>query len=778
MTEDELGVTLKKLRVTCGLTQEELAARARVSARTVSDIERGLRSAVHRDTARRLASALALGEQERTRFEALARHHEVRAGVLPGPPTELLGRARELDAVLRRLRDPGVRLLTLTGPGGIGKTRLATATAERVVPHFPDGVYFVALGDLTDAALVAPELAKTIGVVETGADLTGQLIAHLAGRQALIVLDTFEHLTPAIPLVYALAQHCPRIRFLVTSRSALRLRGEYEFPVPPLAVPPGPGVAPAEIDRWPASALFWHRARAVRPDLVLDAGTAALVAAICRKLDGLPLAVELAAARVKHLPLEAIRDQLEDRLHLLVDGPRDLPVRQRAICDTVAWSHELLGTREQTLLRRLSVFAGGWGLDAVSAVTGCDPAEALPAVSALVDQSLVALDHGRAQPRYDMLDVVREYAAARLAAAGETRDVERRHAVHYLALCEAAEPQLVRTGQRDWFRRLEADRGNLRRGMAWAIDSGEAELALRYTVALWRFWRQLGEFAEGRRRSEAALAVAGAAGPSLRAKALCGTAALAFPQGDHARMAELAAEALEPARRSDDPIDLRNVLTIQGMVAMCQGRYAEALPLYTRCVAICRALGRSWHQATSHLNLGAALLQTGRIDEAVAAFGRALRLYRDLGDDVFASRVLNHLAYAALARDDLAGADRLARESLAGVFRHGERQGTAEALETLAAVAARRGQPLRTAELAGAAATIREAIAAHPAPFDTAITGPVIEAARTRADRAQWTRAWDGGRDLGAEDAVAHALGNVERAAGDPAATHPGAQDR
>ncbi|MDQ0381299.1 ATP-binding protein [Amycolatopsis thermophila] len=752
MTDDELGAVLRRLRAASGLTQEELAARARVSARTVSDIERGLRTLVHRDTARRLASALALGDHDRTRFEALAR----RAGpvpappVLPAPPTGLVGRERELAEVTSRLADPAVRLLTLTGAGGIGKTRLALEAAARVAPHFGDGVCFVPLGELTDAALVASELAKTIGVVETGPDLTGRLVGHLAGRRTLIVLDTFEHLVPAVPLVYALTRGCARTTFLVTSRSALRLRGEREFPVPPLAVPPGGGaVTPGEVTRWPATALFWQRARAVRPDLVLDAETAALVAAICRKLDGLPLAVELAAARVKHLPLAAIPAQLEHRLHLLVGGPRDVPGRQRAIRDTVAWSHDLLAPRERTLLRRVSVFAGGWDLDATAPVTGCGPAEALPAVSALVDQSLVALVPGRREPRYDMLDVVREYAADRLADAGETAGVRRRHALHYLAVAESAEPHLVRTGHEEWFRRLDTDRGNLRRGMAWAVEAGETEPALRYTVALWRYWRQLGEFAEGRRWAEAALAVPGPSPPSLRAKALCAASALAFPQGDHGRMAELAAEALDLAHRSDDPLDLRNVLTIKGMVAMWRGDYARALPPYTRSVEICRGLGTSWQLATSHLNLGTALLHTGRIDDAARAFEEALRVYRELGDDVFAARVLNHVAHAALARDDLARADRLARQALAGAVEQGERQGMAEALETLAALAARRDQGERAAELAGAATTIRDAIAARAAPFDSAITGPIIDAARRRTDPATWSRAWTRGRDSG-----------------------------
>jgi predicted ATPase/DNA-binding XRE family transcriptional regulator len=765
VTQGNLGVSLKKLRAAAGLTQEELADRAGISVRTVSDVERGLRMAVHGGTARRLASALGLGADDRVRFEAVARgpaaERAARPGALPVPPTRLLGRSRELDSITARLQGRDVRLLTLTGPGGIGKTRLALQSAVQVQASFGGGVFFIELGELKDASLVAPELAKVIGVVETGPELVELLTRRLAGRRALVVLDTFEHLIPAVPLVYSLLGNCQKTTFLVTSRSALRLRGEHEFPVPPLELPAAIGpVRPEDIGRWPATALFWERAQAVRPDLDLDPATASLIAEICRKLDGLPLAIELAAARVKHLPLAAIREQLEHRLELLVGGPLDLPLRQRAIRDTVAWSHDLLQPREQVLFRRLSVCAGGWSLDAAENVAGGfgAVADALDGISALVDQSLVVLERDRPDPRYDMLDVIREYAAARLSGAGETDEVERRHARHYLAVAEAAEPHLVRAGHRDWFRRLDADRGNLRRGMAWTIEHGEAVLALRYTVALWRYWRQLGEFAEGRRWSNAALAVAGDTAPALRAKALCAAAALALPQADHVQMAELAAEAIELAHESDDPMDLRNALTIQGLVAMCQGRYADAVEPYTESVAICRGLSLSWQLATSHLNLGTAFLHSGRAGEAVVSLDEALRLYRELGDDIFAARVLNHIAHAALTGNDIARADRLARQALAALAELGERQGIAEALETLAAVAAARTAAERAATLAGAAAAIREAIAARAAPFDTAITGRLLKRTQATVSEGRWQHAWDRGRVLDLAAAVAHAL--------------------
>lgn len=760
-----LGETLRKLRQAAGMTQEELAERAGISARAVSDTERGLRTAVHAHTARRLSAALGLAGEARDTFEALARGRPAReppaspASTLPEVPTPLLGRSCELQAITAALTGRGIRLLTLTGPGGIGKTRLAAEAASRVQPSFSGGVYFVSLGEVRNATLVVPEVAKAIAATETGADLQALLAKRLAGRRALIVLDTFEHLTAAAPQVYAAMLGCPAITFLVTSRSALRLRGEQQFPVPPLELPPGTDeVTPQQLARWPATALFWERALAVRPDLPLDVPAAAVVTEICRKLDGLPLAIELAAARVRHLPLAAVAGQLSDRLRLLVGGTVDLPRRQRTIRDTVAWSHDLLGPLQARLFRRLSVFSGGWDLASAEAVCGGagETADVLEGISALLDQSLVVLD-AHPQGRYDMLDVVREYAAARLAEAGEADQASQRHARYYLALAEEAEPNLVQAGHQDWFQRLDAERGNFRRAMAWAIERGETALALRYSAALWRYWRQRGEFTEGRRWTDAALSLAGDAPASLRARALLAAAALAFPQGDYQRLAALAAEAMDLAQRSEDPMDMRNALTIAGFVAVGQHRYQDALDAFGECVAICQRHGPGWQLATSQLNLGATLLHVGRTGDADAAFAAGLRIYRQLGDDVFAARMTNQRAQAALAQGDAERAGALAREALAESASHAERQGIADGLETLGAVAAARSDPGRAATLAGAAAAIRETIAASQLP-DLIITTRFLREAERDANPKRWRASWQAGHSLAAADAVAYAL--------------------
>lgn len=764
--DNRLSASLKSLRAAAGLTQEELAERAGISARTVSDVERGLRAVVHHDTARRLASALGLDDQQRLRFEAVARGRAFvpalapPAAGLPMVPTPFLGRSRELEGIQATLLGGDVRLLTLTGAGGIGKTRLAVEAAGGIQASFPDGVFFVSLGDLRDPSLVGPELAMAIGAVETGPDFEQLLTRRLAGMRVLILLDTFEHLTPAAPLVYSLLLGCPGTTFLVTSRSALRLRGEHEFPVPPLESPSQIGDPREDVTRWPATALFWERAHAVRSDLELDFQSALLVVEICRRLDGLPLAIELAAARVKHLPLPAIREQLEHRLELLVGGPRDLPLRQQAIRDTVAWSHDLLDDRAQTLFRRLSVFAGGWSLNDVSSVCGSavEVGGPLEGVSALVDQSLVVVDPDRTQARYDMLDVVREFAARRLVDAGEGDELQRRHALHYLGLAEEAEPHLVRAGHEFWFKRLDVERANLRTGIAWTVHHGEAVLALRYTVALWRYWRHLGDFAEGRRWLDAALALPGSPPPSLRAKALWAAGALAFPQGDHERMAILADEAFELAQHSEDRMDLRNALTGKGMVAMVRGEYMNALEPFRESLAICRQLGLSWQLGTSYLNLGTALLHAGFSEDAETTLRDGLRVYRELGDEVFAARIHNTLAHAALARGDISQADGLARGALASAAKQGERQGIGDGLQTLAAVAAARSDADRAAMLAGAASAIRETIAARPGPFDLAIPERFLEKVARTVNATRWHESWQAGHLLVTDGAVAFAL--------------------
>jgi non-specific serine/threonine protein kinase len=380
-------------------------------------------------------------------------------------------------------------------------------------------------------------------------------------------------------------------------------------------------------------------------------------------------------------------------------------------------------------------------------------------MSGLIEHSLMRLTEHGLEARYGMLDVIQEYAAERLQEAEETESTARRHALWHLTLAEEGEVRLVGAHQEEWYRRLDAERGNLRHAIAWALRQTDNAFALRFTVALWRYWRHSGEYVEGRRWSEAALAMAGAAPTSLRAKALWGTAFLVYPQGDYGRMAELAPECLDMARQGGDSMDLRNALTVIGQLAMCEGRYTDAIEPLRESLDICSRLGLSWQLGTSHLNYGNALLHSGHPAEAERIYRDGLEVYRELGDATFAARMTNAIAHVAMAKDDVEHADGLARDALTSFARQRERLGIAESLDTLAAVAAVRADSERAARLNGASEGIRETIASRPPPFERAITGRFVNASQEAVGANRWRSAWEAGHGLSLEEAVDYALG-------------------
>ena len=744
MEDTELGGLLRRHRGAASLTQEELAERAGISSRTVSDVERGLRDGVFRDTAARLAVALGLAGDERTRFEAVARGRRGRpaepaqaawkpAAAPPVPLTRLIGREQELAAILARLRDPQARLLTLTGMGGIGKTRLALAASTAAGGDFPDGVCFVSLAQTRDPLLVAALVAQALGVNPARDPVADLIKAHLAQRRVLVVLDTFETVLDAGPFVADLLTSCPELTVLVTSRAALRVRGEYEFEIPPL------GLAADGA----AATLFVERALAVRRDLNLRGSAAPVVAEICRRLDGVPLAIELAAARVKHLPVIALRDHLDHRLGVLTGGAQDLPPRQRAMRDTIAWSYDLLDADTQALFRRLSVFAG-WTLESARVVCGAfEPAvDVLAGLSTLVDHSLLTLAEGPLSvPRYAMPDVIREYAVELCDAAGETPILADRHADHFTALAEKAEPALRRPGQRDWHRTLDADLPNLRQAFRWSIQHRDAGRALRLAGAIWMFWLWHGGFAEGRRWLTDALSLPGGH-PTARAKALWGAGWLAYHQGDYGDTAARAEALLELARVTGDPLDRRNGLTLRGMTDMADGRHREAVSVFEEALEICRRCDAPWLLATSTLNLGTAAMHAGDLDRADELLEQARARYQDLGDDTYHARATRHLAICRLFRGqprqaaDLLGANRMAPPNDGGDW------GLAETLETLSLVNAATGDPRRAA----AATAVRQRTGTRPHPFDRALAEPYL--ARARAAPNAWDAGWRAGIDM------------------------------
>jgi predicted ATPase len=483
----------------------------------------------------------------------------------------------------------------------------------------------------------------------------------------------------------------------------------------------------------------------------------ALVVDICRRLDGMPLAIELAARRVRHLTLDALCEHLSRQLDVLSGGPRDLPERQQTMRATIAWSHDLLSQPQQRVFRRLSVFAGGATLDAAARVCEVESAAALlPEISALVDQSLLALvPSPDAQPRYRMLEVIREFAAEQATAHDDPAALRRRHAEHFLAMAEEAQPHLVGREQQGWYGRLDADHQNLRVALRWALSQGETDIALRLVAALWMFWRQHGDFVEGSTWVTEALALPGGSADA-RLGALWGAAWLAYQRGDYARMRTIAAEHLDLARSAGDRTALRNALTEQGIALMTDGQPGAALESLGQALDIARDAGSPWIQAMSLFNFADCTALAGDLVEASRMLEAALAEFRAIGDHRFAARMLGRLALVALLRDDVVRARELAAECLQMLRDTGEKWGLAEGLEIMAGVA--HGEPLLAAQLAGAAQALREATGTEPMAFDRRRIESYLARAEAALGSARWDAAVQEGSRMSPEEAIACAI--------------------
>ena len=822
-----LADVLKQYRMRAHLSQEELAERAGLSARAISDLERGLQQRPRNATVRALVTALGLSAQEQAVFEAvgsgasafeavesaaapLAVAGHTRAHNLPPQLTSFVGREWEVAAVVGLLLRPDVRLLTLTGPGGAGKTRLAMRVAEEVLARFADGVRFVDLSSISDPGLVAPEIARMLGVAETGVlSPLNAVAAHLGDRQMLLLLDNFEQVVLAAPVAIQLLLACPGLTVLATSRVTLHVRGEQVYSVPPLTLPdPVEPASAQQLSQYESVQLFVVRAQAGKPGFAITTDNAAAVAEICRRLDGLPLAIELAAARVRFVPPQTILARLSSRLALLTGGAQDLPTRHQTLRATLDWSYDLLPKAGQTLLGRLAVFTGGCVLEAAEVVCvvdrpgGRDPlhgnADLLDGISSLIDHSLLREEERLpGEVAFSMLEMVREYALARLAESGESEVLRDRHAAFYLTLADAAEQELKGPRQAEWLRRLEAERDNLRAALLWAHERGQAEVAQRLAGALQWFWLMRGYLTEGRMLLERALAAPGGS-PAARAKALTGNGMLTWRQGDYQGATILLQQALALYQELGDTAGTAFALHHAAHVDEAQGNYTQAVTRFEVSLALFRGSTEQWGLALTLNCLAEALQQQGEHERAMALLREGMAQAQQVGDQHTRADVLrlmgqehlrqgDHtragalleeglthslalkdrqgtalslhiLAAVALGAADHERASELSRECLRLHDELGQKLGIAECLGMLAAVAVQQGRHAHAVRLLGVVAALLTQLGAPLAPASQVEYARTVAAARTQLGEHAFQNAWEAGEAMSPAQALVYAM--------------------
>ena len=689
---------------------------------------------------------------------------------IPIAPTPLIGREVTLAAGVALLEDPAIRLVTLSGPGGVGKTRLALELAATLEPTFPGGACFVPLEAIANPDLVPAAIAQGLGVSAVGTrPLLAALLEAARRREHLLVLDNFEHLLAAAPVVGELLAAGPGLKILVTSREALRLRGEHELAVPPLALPDESGVgcresgvARASPRRRPCG-LFVQRARAARAEFTLHDENAADVAAICARLDGLPLAIELAAARVSHLSpgaiLARIDRQRSARFALLTGGPRDAPPRLRTMRDAIAWSHDLLTDAERSAFCRLAVFVGGFTIEAAAAVCAAEEWDALDTVRSLRAKSLVRDERdSRGEPRFGMLETIRAFGLERLAASGDEDEARQRHAAWALAFAVHAGARAKSPDDDVWLQRLEREHANLRAALAWCKEQGDAPHALRLAGALWPFWEEHAHYGEGRRWLEAALALDGEAPMADRLRALEGAGTMAWYEGDFAQAVHWHEQALWLAHEVGNRLAEATALNNLGIQAMELQDNARASSRFEASLAVARVAAepRAAFIALHNLVQIARLQRQGA--PVIPRHEEALRLARELGEAAMVASALTGFGHTLLDAGDLQRAAPLFQESLELSQERGNAGDVIDALEGLARLGVHIGQTERAARLFGAAFALRDAIGVPCSPSDVAYFAPTLDTLRRGLGNDVYTAAEAAGRGLPQAEAIAAAV--------------------
>jgi predicted ATPase len=776
----------------------------RVSYKPFSTVDE-LRDLIENDLAMILTERFEMASTEIATSSELSA--AVQPNTLPLSPTQLIGREKELATLRDLLREDAGGLITLTGPGGTGKTRLAVEAARDTRDHFADGVFFVALAPIRDYALVAPTIAQTLGLREVlGAQsLLPAVQSFLRDKHLLLVLDNFEQIIAAALIVSGLAQVCLHLKIIVTSRAPLHVRGEHEFAVTPLDLPDPQQAQPVDrLARFAAVQLFIQRALDVRPDFNVTNDDARAIAEICQRLDGLPLAIELAAARIKLLPPQAMLKRLERRLPLLTGGARDLPERQQTLHNTIEWSYHLLDDQPKQLLRRLGVFVGGWTLEAAEKVCNLDGdlgVEVLDELEALSNMSLLTHTPGPdGEIRFGMLETVREYALERLEENPlEAEGVRQQHAQYFLQLAEAAEPHLTSVKRYTWLPRLAPERDNLRAAMTWSKAQADPDTELRFVGALAWYWYFGGHIGEGRALAEHALARRNAADRSpLRAMVLFSAGALASAHSDYVlgrdRLTECAAIFREigdqrragytlnylalvimslgdpplAARTFRESIELFSGVPDRWGQALALGNYAEILLMVGEIPAarlaceeglrLWQLVGDTWGEGNHLCALGSVEWYDGQIEASRAHCQTSVDLLRAHGDRWGLARALNRLGFALIALHEVAHAQACFTESLELWQLMGNRRGIIHSLIGLGGIAAQHGQPDRAARLLGMVEYLSTETLYVAYGLDRARYERTVEQARSQIDAATWNAAFASGQMMTLEQAIEYAL--------------------